>query len=124
MNDREMIGRKLAHAFPWNATAQVHVAMALRRREAYVSSGAATIKLQCGWQVSRGQQLSCLQMHGLFTTESAFASRCGVLQAAAKGKQLQSETELCGAAAAESSVVWCAAHLQALQLSSCSAAGR
>lgn len=51
MNDREMIGRRLAHAFPWNATAQVHLAMALRRREAYVSSGAATIKLQCSWQV-------------------------------------------------------------------------
>jgi hypothetical protein len=54
MNDREMIGRRLAHAFPWNATAQVHLAMALRRREAYVSSGAASIKLQCGWQVSEG----------------------------------------------------------------------
>jgi hypothetical protein len=53
MNDREMIGRKLAHSFPWNATAQVHLAMALRRREAYVSSGAATIKLQCTWQVRR-----------------------------------------------------------------------
>ncbi|WIA30388.1 hypothetical protein OEZ86_000474 [Tetradesmus obliquus] len=59
MNDREMIGRRLAHAFPWNATAQVHLAMALRRREAYVSSGAATIKLQCSWQGPGVTDLSC-----------------------------------------------------------------
>ncbi|KAF6252995.1 hypothetical protein COO60DRAFT_1704042 [Scenedesmus sp. NREL 46B-D3] len=59
MNDRELIGRRLAHVFPWNATAQVHLAMALRRREAYVLSGAATIKLQCGWQGPGVTDLSC-----------------------------------------------------------------
>lgn len=46
-----MLARRLMHAFPWNATAHVHLAMALRRREAYVTSAAATVKLQCDWQV-------------------------------------------------------------------------
>lgn len=57
--DREIIGRRMAHAFPWNPTAQVHVAMALRRREAYLTSSAATIKLQCDWQAS-----SSISTHG------------------------------------------------------------
>lgn len=52
MADSEMLARKLMHAFPWNATAHVHLAMALRRREAYVTSAAATVKLQCDWAVS------------------------------------------------------------------------
>eukprot|EP00878_Enallax_costatus_P006021 GHUV01006316.1.p1 GENE.GHUV01006316.1~~GHUV01006316.1.p1 ORF type:complete len:690 (+),score=196.02 GHUV01006316.1:93-2072(+) len=57
MADSEMLARKLMHAFPWNATAHVHLAMALRRRESYVTSAAATVKLQCDWQVGAGRCL-------------------------------------------------------------------
>jgi hypothetical protein len=85
MNDREMIGRKLAHAFPWNATAQVHLAMALRRREAYVSSGAATIKLQCSWQVGLSFRAGRAGRH------SFSASRAGtaLINAGRSGRRLR-----------------------------------
>ncbi|KAF8069413.1 SKI3 [Scenedesmus sp. PABB004] len=59
MADLQMVSRRLAHAFPWNATARVHVAMALRRREAYVASAAATVKLSCDWQGPGVSDLSC-----------------------------------------------------------------
>ncbi|KIY92082.1 hypothetical protein MNEG_15881 [Monoraphidium neglectum] len=47
--DSEAIAQRMVHAFPWNKTGQAHLALALRRREAYLPSGAATLRLQCSW---------------------------------------------------------------------------
>ncbi|GBF94747.1 hypothetical protein Rsub_07630 [Raphidocelis subcapitata] len=57
--DSEAIAQRLVHSFPWNKTGQAHAAMALRRREAYLPSGAATLRLQCGWAGPSTTDLAC-----------------------------------------------------------------
>eukprot|EP00879_Flechtneria_rotunda_P010701 GHRR01011183.1.p1 GENE.GHRR01011183.1~~GHRR01011183.1.p1 ORF type:complete len:1628 (+),score=649.14 GHRR01011183.1:120-5003(+) len=85
--DREMIGRKLAHAFPWNPTGQVHLALALRRREAYVVSRAATVRLQCNWQGPDVMDLSCSDVAHRFRADRSrqAARRAWLVNLLAKG---------------------------------------
>ncbi|KAI8473996.1 MAG: hypothetical protein J3K34DRAFT_518511 [Monoraphidium minutum] len=59
--DSEAIAQRLVHAFPWNKLGQAHLALALRRREAYLPSGAATLRLQCAWGGPHTTDWSCTE---------------------------------------------------------------
>jgi hypothetical protein len=65
LRDSEAIAVRLAHAFPWNAMGQAHVGMALRRREAYLASSSATVRLHCAWRVrGEGVWVGCGSLGG------------------------------------------------------------
>jgi hypothetical protein len=50
-----------AHSAPTPST-QAHLALALRRREAYLPSGAATLRLQCGWAGPNTTDWACAEV--------------------------------------------------------------
>lgn len=67
LQDNERVGVRMYHAFPWHATAQSHLALALRRRAVYLATPRATIKrsMQLGnaaaTDVGQGRELAHAQ---------------------------------------------------------------